>query len=126
MTAPQPSYVYRGALVRVVDGDTVIATLSLGCHVHRVTTLRLLGINAPELHGPTAAAGQAAKAWATAWLLAAVTGDEWPLVIATQLDSDDRYGRLLATIYRGDGTNLNQALIDAGHAVPWDGRGPRP
>ena len=118
---PAPSYVYRSSLVRVVDGDTIVLNISLGCHVYRTTTVRLLGVNTPEKIGATAAAGRLAAHWAASWLTDSPQG-EWPLVAETVLDRSDKYGRLLCTIWRvSDGACLNQDLLSSGHAVPYEG-----
>lgn len=45
-----PQYSYRGVLKRVVDGDTVVATLDLGLRVFTDVALRLAGIDAPEIN----------------------------------------------------------------------------
>lgn len=121
MSVPTPNYVYRATLRRVIDGDTCVLRIDLGCHIHRDTEIRVLGVDTPEPHGATMLAGHAATAYAVQWFGAA-GGDDWPLVVATQLDRADKYGRLLGTIYRtSDGQQLNQSLIDAGHAVPYTG-----
>ena len=41
-------YTYNAKLDRVVDGDTVDATIDLGFDVHVKKRIRLAGINAPE------------------------------------------------------------------------------
>lgn len=121
MGMPQPQYVYRAALIRIVDGDTIVIKRDCGEHIYRDTTVRLLGVNTPEKIGATAAAGRLAAHWAASWLTDSPQG-EWPLIVATQLDKDDKYGRLLGTIYRlKDGACLNDDLLAAGHAVPYDG-----
>lgn len=38
----------------------------------------------------------------------------------------EKYGRWLATITAADGACLNTDLLNAGHAAPYDGTGPRP
>lgn len=124
--SPQPVYVYRAALVRVVDGDTVVATLDLGCHVAVTKTLRLVGLDTPEVVGPDKARGLASAQAARDWCAAAAVanpGTTWPLVVATTLDKDDRYGRLLGVVYaKGDPVSLNRMLLEGGWAVAYDGR----
>jgi micrococcal nuclease len=109
---------YRATVVRVVDGDTVDVSIDLGFHITTVLRLRLSGINAPEVHGVTAAAGHAATAALSAMVL------EAHLTIVTEKDRTEKYGRYLATLLLDDGTNVNEALVASGHAVPYDG-GPR-
>lgn len=130
MTTPLPPYTYKVIDVRVIDGDSVVATIvrkwwhrsdvDLGFHdrVERrrllsVKHVRLLGIDAPEL--PTVD-GVAAKTFLTGLL-------ELPgLLVTTKLDASDKYGRVLGTFHHGDwGPTVNQQMIDAGHAVPYSG-----
>ncbi len=60
-----PLYRYRGKVSRVIDGDTISVMVSCGLDVYHEVTLRLAGINTPEVVGAGRAAGLAAKAWMT-------------------------------------------------------------
>lgn len=127
---PTPQYVYRARLVRAHDGDTQTIEISLGCFVSVAKTVRLLGLNCPEIVGASKAAGLLATQAAIAWYAAAAVANPdvaYPLVVATELDATEKYGRLLATVYARDNpVSLNRALLDGGFAVEWDGKGPRP
>jgi endonuclease YncB( thermonuclease family) len=119
MTHPIPTQLWtvRARLERAVDGDTDDVTLDLGHGIYLQHRLRLLGVNAPEVHGATKPEGDAATAFARAWL-AEAGNDAWPLVIQTH--RDDAFGRYLSTVWRAsDGTCLNDALLSSGHAVPF-------
>lgn len=123
MSVPDVPYTFRAALVRIVDGDTVTLKLDFRAHRYGDVTCRLLGVDTPEVVGATAAAGRAARAFALRWLVDA-GADEWPLVAETVLDRADKYGRLLARVWRvADGHCLNDDLLVAGHAVPYEGGG---
>lgn len=112
MSAPAPAYVYNATVVRWVDGDTADLDIDFGRHIHQTVRCRLLGIDTPERgHVNWAEASANAKRDAPA-------GSR--VVVATELDRDDKYGRLLATIYVGE-LNINQDQIDDGLAVPYDG-----
>lgn len=112
---PEQRWVFCGRSLRVVDGDTVDLELDVGLHGRRVERLRLLGVNAPEMHGASRPAGVEAKTFTTTWL--AEVG-EWPLVVQTS-KSDD-FGRYLARIWRAsDGRCLNDDLVASGNAVPF-------
>lgn len=88
--------------------------IDLGCHVTISQTIRLIGINAPEI---ATAAGRAAKAALETWLTTKA-----PLTIRTTLDRTEKYGRLLGEITReGDVVSLNVWLVNVGAAVPYDG-----
>jgi endonuclease YncB( thermonuclease family) len=120
---------YRAALRRVIDGDTLEITMDMGVEfILRKFTIRLVGINCPEVEGPQKPAGLAAKAYAEQWCqLALDPATAWPLRVETiQDDEKEKYGRYLARVYRGDQRCLNSDLVAAGHAVPYTGKGPRP
>jgi micrococcal nuclease len=104
-------YDYKARLIRVIDGDTVVMDIDLGCFVRRETTLRLLGINAPEVVGESRAAGLAASAHLKSLL------EGGGLTIHTVLDRNDKYGRLLATIFRPGGVDVNALMVADGHAT---------
>jgi micrococcal nuclease len=42
-------YEYHCEVMRVVDGDTLHLDVDLGCDVHTLMTVRLDGIDAPEM-----------------------------------------------------------------------------
>lgn len=107
-------YTYNCTIIRILDGDTVEANIDLGFSCHYVSVVRLKGIDAPELSGDTKTAGLAAKNYLATLLSAGPT-----VVITTELRKDkDKYGRVLGTFY-ANGLNVNQAMIDAGHAVQY-------
>ena len=90
------------------DGDTVWLEVDLGFGLKFVESFRLLGINAPELRTPT---GPAARDYLRALI------DGQPLTVKTAKDKKEKYGRYLATIFLPDGTNVNEKMVEAGHAV---------
>ena len=111
---------FRAKLVRVLDGDTCDVMLDAGFQTYREERLRLLGVNCPEVHGATRAAGLEATRFSANWLAAA--GDGWSLVVESS--KSDVFGRYLARVTRvSDGACLNDDLLAAGHAVPWQRKG---
>jgi len=88
-------------VARIVDGDTLYCADG--------TKVRLIGIDSPER-----AQGPIARQAAAALARLAPVGD------TVQLEPDvrthDRYGRLLAHVWRGD-TLVNEALVAGGWAV---------
>jgi micrococcal nuclease len=101
-------YEYAAQVTRVVDGDTVHARVDLGCDVRIDLTLRLYGIDTPEL--PTAE-GKAARDY----LAGRLTEVGGRVTIKTEKDRREKYGRYLATLLVG-AENLNRTLVDLGHA----------
>lgn len=95
---------------RVIDGDTVLVSgLPTGTGL-----VRLTGVNAPET-GEGRTTRECFGAEARRWLAEqAPRGARLTLVF--DVGQRDRFGRLLAYVYRADGTFLNAALIANGYA----------
>jgi micrococcal nuclease len=105
-------YEYSAVLVKVVDGDTMHVMVDLGMDIGVRTTLRVYGINAPEM---ATAEGKAAKTWAIAWF--AENCPDGKFVIRTVKDKREKYGRYLATLVAPGGANFNEDIVAAGMAV---------
>jgi micrococcal nuclease len=117
---PRVLYVYRARPLRVIDGDTIDIIIDMGLHAYRMERLRLLGVNAPEMHGATHDTGIAARDYVSNWLMMELDyqQDDLPLIIRTE--KSDVFGRWLAVVWYGmSGLCLNDDLIGSGHAVPY-------
>ena len=113
---PSP-WTYLVRACRVIDGDTIDATLDLGFRCQFSLPMRLDGINAAEHGTPSGDA-------ATAFLTAIVAGGR-DLVVTTRKEAaGDKYGRILAVLWI-DGVNVCDELVSTGHAVPYSGHGPK-
>ena len=119
-------YRYGCRLVRVIDGDTVVADVDLGFDVWLTgQKLRLYGINTPESRTRDKAEkkrGLAAKARLVELLGGtgtAVLGLEFYLVSHDK----GKYGRILAELYmEGEfDISINRILVNEGHAVEYFG-----
>jgi micrococcal nuclease len=111
---PKDEYVRKAVVVEITDGDTVILDADLGCDLRIKMKCRLSGINAPEKNTPE---GKDAKAFLARLLMGY---DE--IIIKTYKDEKEKYGRYLAVLYLPDNSvSLNQQMIDAGHAKPYNG-----
>lgn len=110
-------YTYAADIVRVVDGDTVIANIDLGFEIwlHN-EPLRLLGIDTPER-------GEEGYHEATDALSERISGKEVFICTAKAKRSDKeqtgKYGRYLATVYV-DGENVNSWMLDMGFAEVYE------
>lgn len=110
-------YEYRATILRVVDGDTVDVTLDLGFDVHLKQRLRLRGIDAPELRTTE---GKASRDWLRTLL---PPGES--VVVRTEKDRREKYGRYLATVqaapqgWGGLVIDVCTELLKAGHASPY-------
>lgn len=109
---------YKATVVRVIDGDTVDLDIDLGMRVHVFERVRLDGVDTPEKNSKVAAERTAALA-ASAFLGELLKNPS--VIIRTKKDSQEKYGRYLATVINVDGKNCNEELIKAGHAVAYDG-----
>ena len=100
-----------GRVVRVVDGDTI--------HVQVGDTrekVRYIGVDTPESLKPGTPVECFAKR-ASAFNHSLVAGERVRLVL--DAEPRDRYGRLLAYVYRErDGRFVNAALVRGGYAQP--------
>lgn len=110
MTTLAPAYVYAATVLRIIDGDTLAVDIDLGVSVHFRTSIRLLGIDAPERFTET---GPAATAYLTELAPAGT-----PVVLRT-VKVDKYGGRYDAVVIRPDGLDLSLAMLAAGHALPY-------
>ena len=100
----QPSFSGGYARVtKVTDGDTI--------HLDGLGSVRLIGIDTPEVYGETECFGREASAFAKR-LLPLGTRVRYRVGV----DDRDRYGRLLAYVWLPDGRMLNRVMIDEGYA----------
>ncbi len=114
---------YAATVVRVVDGDTMYIDIDLGFFIRMTVSVRLMGINTPELKGATREAGLASKAYVANALPVG------SLVVVTTYKAE-KYGRYLADVYYRTGAknrdeilaqpqHLNKELLDKGLAVSY-------
>lgn len=108
--APWPPY--RAVVERWVDGDTLDIFADAGWNEYPYRTIRLQGIDAPELNRrATQARGAAARDYA---MTLAPPGT--PCVVLAEPDTQT-FGRYVAVVTLADGTDVGAALVAAGHAV---------
>ena len=110
IVVPHDSEIILYKVVKVIDGDTIVVDIS-----GKKETLRLIGIDAPEIGGNSSknkCFGKEAEEFAKNILSDA----------SIELEEDesqndrDKYGRLLRYIILKDGSNLNKTLIRKGSA----------
>ena len=113
-------YKYRCKIVRIIDGDTVVADVDLGFEVElKAQKIRLYGINTPESR--TRDKEEKKRGLEAKWRLTELldTGEFY-------LESHDKgkFGRILGVLYQTDDfsiRSINQILVDEGHAVEYFG-----
>lgn len=125
----QPADRLEVRVTAVVDGDTVDVRLPNGS----TETVRLVGIDTPEVHVendpaefegvPDTDAGRSCLREAGTDASAAATsrldGETVTLLVDPNTDRRGGYGRLLAYVMQ-NGTNVNHALVAEGHARVFD------
>jgi micrococcal nuclease len=139
-----PAYVYKAEVTAVHDGDTITADVDLGFDVWmRNQSIRLFGINAPELKLKTAKVdialdpvGIASRdalvnlltrepttQRVTFGLPTIIFSKPTPLIMETQRDRSEKYGRWLARLWfanaAGVQVDVNQWMVDQGFAVAY-------
>jgi|TARA_R100001530_G_C4315425_1_gene154230 micrococcal nuclease len=103
---------YSVSIRRIVDGDTVRMDIRRGHGlVSTNESVRLWGINAPEMKGDSKEAGKLSKAH-----LEELLDDLGGIVTLQALENRDSFGRILGTIFVGS-VNINRMMIDEGYAV---------
>lgn len=114
----------QAVIARIVDGDTVVLT--------DTTTVRLLGIDTPELHAADGGVPDCGAVEATDALKAVVPVGA-PVVVESDARADhtDRFGRTLARVLVvdpwGNTTDAGLRQIETGWARAWvPGGAPRP
>ena len=115
-------YQYSAEIIKIIDGDTVRLTVDFGCDISLKMTVRLAGINATE--------GKASGSSLESLLLtkAQLTGISRRQVwVETVKDRKEKFGHYLGWLYTAPEhlcqheKSINQAMIDQGHAVSYDG-----
>ena len=110
----EPFYVYKAMVESVYDGDTVRCSIDLGFSIWiRNQSLRLYGIDAPELRGIERPDGIKTRDFVISKI---PPGTE--VIVETIRDRTEKYGRYLAIIHV-DGLNLNEELVRMGLAEPY-------
>lgn len=101
----------EAVVAKVIDGDTIEARIN-GASEH----VRLIGIDTPETHKPNTPVEcfgvEATKA------LTQLLPKGTPIRLVRDVEARDRYGRLLAYVYRGD-TFVNLEMARTGYAAAY-------
>ena len=122
-----PSYQFPVVITYIVDGDTVDARIDIGFKIIYEERIRLLGLDTPESRTSNKkekVLGVAAKARikeliGSANSLPGKRGKK-DVILKTSKDGKGKFGRILGEIWvnanTGEGINVNQTLIEEGHA----------
>lgn len=114
-------YQYRCEILSWLDGDTARVAVDLGFGIWLHETVRVDGINTPEIHSKNAAekkAGLLSKSHAE---VLAPVGAVLGIQTAKAGKDREKFGRWLARITLGDGRDFASAMIAAGQAKEYHG-----
>ena len=115
---------YFCKVTRVVDGDTIDVEVDLGFDIIHRARVRMMGIDTPESRTRNKAEkvlGLASKAR----LKELLTNRR--VRLETSKEGKGKFGRILATVWTSDKkgveeyVNINEKLIEEGHARPYFG-----
>lgn len=104
------TWIVPAAILDWHDADTATVRADLGWGIQYKTRVRIEHCNAPELATP---AGKAALAWCHAFLPPGLT-------VTLTSRKLEKYGRVLGSLTLPNGQDYCAALIQAGHAVPYE------
>ena len=120
--ADKDPYIYRiKQVLKVVDGDTIDASIDLGFDISLEKRIRLAGIDTPESR-TTNVKEKAMGLESKEWLKKTLEGAK-DILIKTELpDSTEKYGRIIGHLFiNGQETSLNNQMITSGYALAYDG-----
>ena len=103
---------------RVIDGDSIEIMADLGFDLYKKTSVRLYGINVPEVRGKGKEFGLLVKSYVEEYVKDKTILFKW-------IKRDMYGGRSVGYIYV-DGVNLSTHLLESGLAKPYYGKGPKP
>ena len=122
MSETKDPYIYRiKSVLKVVDGDTIDASIDLGFDISLSKRIRLAGIDTPESRTrdlEEKALGLESKEW----LKKTLEGAKDILIKTEKPDSTEKYGRIIGHLFINDQeTSLNNQMIDEGYALVYEG-----
>ena len=122
-------YIYRiKSVLKVVDGDTIDASIDLGFDISLEKRIRLAGVDTPESR-TTDVNEKKLGLEVKEWLKKKLEG-QTDVIVKTELpDSTEKYGRILGHLFIGDNEvsavnkkkSVNQQMIDEGFAWTYSG-----
>lgn len=101
-------YEYKAQVLKIVDGDTIEVLVDCGFRITYKTRVRFLKIDTPETYKPKTDFEREAGLKIKEWVKRQLEGKE--IVLRTQLDEVDKYGRILGLVYL-DGKCLNDEMV---------------
>ncbi|MGH6630355.1 MAG: thermonuclease family protein [Burkholderiales bacterium] len=108
----------RARVVRVIDGDTLSVSATIWPGASQATSVRIAGIDAPELTGRCDSERKRAQAAKRALADLVAIGST---VFLREVRPDKYGGRVVAHVGLVDGRDVGKLQLAAHHARPYDG-----
>ena len=112
-------YQFWAQVIHIVDGDTLDLEVALGFELKVKNRFRLLGVDAPEMHGVKHNSSEYKQGVASKKALSTFTPRGAWVEVKTFAHKREKYGRWLCILYK-DGKDINRALIDQGYAQSFE------
>ncbi len=106
------------AVLIVHDGDTLTVVLDRGFNDYSTRGVRVMGIDAPEVTGPTKPQGAKVRDVAAYWLQRSAAVGVCRLI---SYALDEKYGRVLGDVVAPNGELLTDYLLRNKLAKPYNG-----
>ncbi len=106
---------YKARVIRVIDGDTFKAEIQLSDGISRITSIRILSIDAPEIKKLCDPKIRQRGEKAKTFLKKTLGKDIW----LRKLKRGKYAGRMLAEVFTKDGVNIAETLQQQGLARPY-------
>jgi len=112
---------YNAEVVRVIDGDTIVVVAEIFPHLDANISVRIEGIDTPELRGKKECEKVLARA-AKEFVESKFTIEDNPWVQLVNVKDDKYAGRVVANVFLDHKTSLGALLLINDMAVPYDGK----
>ena len=107
----------KADVVRVVDGDTIKVNAHVWNDIRVMTSVRVLGVDTPELRGKCFKEKEMAVA-AKQFVIDTISNEP---IYLRNIKTDKFGGRVLAEVYLGNGHSLSEMLIQSKHGREYNG-----
>tara|TARA_A100000172_G_C2967299_1_gene84654 strand:- start:132 stop:548 length:417 start_codon:yes stop_codon:yes gene_type:complete len=112
-------YEYKCYVSRIIDGDSLEASIDLGFGIMFNSKVRLYGIDTPESR--TRDEDEKVRGLLAKQYLESKINSAKQVIIQTEKDAKGKFGRVLGKLF-ADEININQSMIDNHLAVEYFGQ----
>lgn len=107
-------YHYKALCNKVIDGDTIEATIDLGFDIFKKEVIRLKGLDTPESRTVDQLEKQAGLK-VKQFLINTIQGKEFYITTRSTLGSNEKFGRYLGEIFINENDDVSLNKIRSGH-----------